>query len=194
MRIIKFALWTVILPIILAGVQTASAQNAGDLDNATCLGCHGNQQLTARDAEGNVHSLFVPAEQFGNSVHGNMLRCVDCHATITEVPHKNGPNTLAEWNRRRLAVNRNCGNCHAQAWKSYTQTYHGEVGAMGFADTATCSDCHGSHTILPASDPASSVSRRQSSEHLPELSPGCDSGLRNVPIPCHDRRLRSLSL
>jgi len=158
MRIIKFALWTVILPIILAGVQVASAQNGGDLDNATCLGCHGNQQLTARDAEGNVHSLFVPAEQFGNSVHGNMLRCVDCHATITEVPHKNGPNTLAEWNRRRLAVNRNCGNCHAQAWKSYTQTYHGEVGAMGFADTATCSDCHGSHTILPASDPASSVS------------------------------------
>jgi hypothetical protein len=28
---------------------------------------------------------------------------------------------------------------------------------LGFADGATCSDCHGSHAILRASDPASSV-------------------------------------
>ena len=194
MRIVKFALWTVILPIILAGVQTASAQNAADLDNATCLSCHGNQQLTARDAERNIHSLFVPADQFANSVHGNVLRCVDCHTTVTALPHKNGSNTVAEWDRTRLAVKQNCGNCHAAGCAGYTETYHGQVVAMGFADIATCADCHGSHAILPASDPASSVSPANLLKTCQKCHPGRDAGLRHVPAARHDRRLRALSL
>ena len=72
----------------------------------------------------------MPGDQFSNSVHGE-LRCVDCHVTITELPHKNPPKTLADWDRARLAINKNCSNCHAQAWQSYTETYHGQVSGHG---------------------------------------------------------------
>ena len=92
-------------------------------------------------------------------MHGKAgLRCVDCHTSpIAELPHKNLPATAAARDRERLAINRTCGNCHAKAWQSYLETFHGQVAALGYANTATCSDCHGTHAIRPASDPTSSV-------------------------------------
>ena len=153
----KLALRAVVLATILVWVQAASAQGADNLANATCLGCHGVSGFAAPRADGQTRSLFVPADQFANSVHGKALRCIDCHTTIAELPHKNVSKTLAEWDRTRLAIAKNCINCHAKAAQGYTETYHGQVIVMGFADGATCSDCHGSHAILRASDPASSV-------------------------------------
>ena len=41
MHVGKFALRAVVLTAILVWVQAASAQGAANLDNATCLGCHG---------------------------------------------------------------------------------------------------------------------------------------------------------
>ncbi|MGA3307125.1 MAG: cytochrome b/b6 domain-containing protein [Xanthobacteraceae bacterium] len=158
MRAGKLVLSAAALTMILVGAQAASAQDAAKLDNATCLGCHGVQGLATPSADGHMRSLYVPADQFANSVHGETLRCIDCHTTITELPHKNLPATLAERDRQRLAINNNCGNCHAKAWQSYTETYHGQVAVLGYADAATCFDCHGSHAIRRASDPTSSVS------------------------------------
>ena len=101
-------------------------------------------------ADGEMRPLFVPADQFANSVHGDAgLRCVDCHTTITELPHKTVPGTLADQDRARLAINKNCVNCHAKAAQGYLETYHGQVAALGYANVATCSDCHGTHAILP---------------------------------------------
>ena len=124
----------------------------------------------------------------------SVLRCVDCHTTITELPHKNVSKTRAEWDRTRLAINKNCSNCHAKAAQGYTETYHGQVVAMGFADGATCADCHGSHAILRASDPASSVAPANLLKTCQKCHPGRDAGLRDVPTARHDRRLRALSL
>ncbi len=158
MRAGKLMPSAVALLMILIGAHAASAQDAANLDNATCLGCHGAQGFAAPSADGHMRSLYVSADQFAESVHGKALRCVDCHTTITELPHRNLPATLAARDRQRLALNNNCGNCHATARQSYTETYHGQVSAMGFAGSATCFDCHGSHAIRRASDPASSVS------------------------------------
>ncbi|MGO9006445.1 MAG: formate dehydrogenase subunit gamma [Beijerinckiaceae bacterium] len=144
--------------MVLVGVQGARAQGAADLDNATCLGCHGAPGIAMPLAGGQMRPLFVPADQFADSIHG-ALPCIACHTTITKVPHQNVPATLVEWDRTRLAVNKNCGNCHAQASRSYTGTYHGQVAALGYADIATCADCHGSHTIRYVGDPASGLSR-----------------------------------
>jgi cytochrome b subunit of formate dehydrogenase len=55
-------------------------------------------------------------------------------------------------------MTKNCIACHAQAAQGYAETYHGQVVIMGFPHGATCADCHGSHDILPASNPASRVS------------------------------------
>ena len=153
----KLALRAVVLTVILVWVQAAIAQGADNLANATCLGCHGVSGFSAPRADGQTRSLFVAADHFAGSVHGKALRCVDCHTTITELPHKNVSKTSAEWDRTRLAIAKNCIACHAKAAQGYTETYHGQVVVMGFADGATCSDCHGSHAILRASDPASSV-------------------------------------
>ena len=57
----------------------------------------------------------------------------------------------------RLVITRNCGNCHADSLKSYTQTYHGQVNTLGYAYTAKCFDCHGNHSIQRVSDPKSTV-------------------------------------
>jgi len=145
MRAGNYLLSAAALLMLLIAAQPARAQGAANLDNATCLGCHGTAGFSV--------------QQFADSVHGKAsLRCVDCHTAITELPHKNLPATAAAREQQRLAVNKSCGNCHAKAWRSYTETYHGKVAALGYGDTATCADCHGSHAILPASNPASSVS------------------------------------
>ena len=155
--LLVLALRAIVLTMVLIGVQAASAQGAANLDNATCLGCHGSPGFEMPLAGGQTRSLFVPADQFADSIHGT-LPCTACHTTITEVPHQNVPATLAEWDRTRLAINKNCGNCHAEASQSYAETYHGQAAALGYADIATCADCHGNHAIRYVGDPASSVS------------------------------------
>ena len=153
----KLALRAVVLTIVLVWVQAASAQGAANLDNATCLGCHGVSGFAAPRADGQTRSLFVAADHFAGSVHGKALRCVDCHTTITELPHKNVSKTAAEWERTRLAITKNCIACHAKAAQGYTGDLSWPGHRHGFCHGATCSDCHGSHAILRASDPASSV-------------------------------------
>jgi len=155
-RLMAVAFRAILLAAILVCARTAGAQDAASVANGACLGCHGAEGFAAPGADGQMRSLFVSADEFAKSVHGDAgLRCVDCHASITETPHKNLPATPAARAQQRLDMNRSCANCHAQAMRSYTETYHGQVAAMGFASTATCADCHGTHDILPARNPSS---------------------------------------
>jgi cytochrome b subunit of formate dehydrogenase len=148
-----------VAPFLMVSVwaQAVNGQTVTSLDNETCLGCHGVPGFTMPRPGGSARSLFASVDQLASSVHGKALRCVDCHTTITELPHTNVSKTPAEWDRARLAINKNCINCHGKAAQGYTETYHGQVITMGFASGATCSDCHGSHAVLRSSDPASSV-------------------------------------
>ena len=52
-----------------------------------------------------------------------------------------------------------CGRCHQQITASYFETFHGKVSKLGYLKTAKCYDCHGSHDILPVTDPRSHLSR-----------------------------------
>jgi len=45
-----------------------------------------------------------------------------------------------------------CGGCHKDELATYRDTFHAQVSALGFQQTARCWDCHGYHDILPASD------------------------------------------
>jgi cytochrome b subunit of formate dehydrogenase len=142
---------------IFVWAQAANAQDSANRDNAACLSCHGTPGFSMPRADSSARSLFVSAEQFANSVHGGTLSCVNCHSSITDVPHKDISKSAADWDRLRLAIAKNCMSCHPKAARSYLGTYHGAVVAMGFNDGATCSDCHGSHGVLRAANPASSV-------------------------------------
>jgi len=137
--------------------------------NATCYNCHDphyvyptgspeRQQwrLTIPNVCGKCHS--GERDLYVTSVHGKEVLekknpkaaiCSDCHTTHdVEDPFKDST---------RLAITKNCGNCHQESLKTYTETYHGQINKLGYAYTAKCFDCHGSHTIQRVDDPKSTV-------------------------------------
>jgi cytochrome b subunit of formate dehydrogenase/cytochrome c553 len=96
--------------------------------------------------------------QYATSVHGTAVLnnknpaaavCSDCHTTHAIA----NPTTDAA----KLSITQNCGTCHAENLKTYTDTYHGKVNTLGYAYTAKCFDCHGNHNILKVNDPHSTV-------------------------------------
>ncbi len=97
-------------------------------------------------------------ESYAASVHGeevldkNNMKgavCTDCHSAHQVI------NTSSE--KFKLGNVNTCGDCHKEALKSYSDTYHGQVNRLGGAYTAKCADCHDSHGIRAADDPKSKV-------------------------------------
>jgi cytochrome b subunit of formate dehydrogenase len=96
--------------------------------------------------------------EYLKSVHGvesvqnrnpNAATCKDCHGTHEIASPKD--------DATKIAIVKNCGSCHVDRFKSYGDTYHGQVHTLGYAYTAKCFDCHGSHGIQSADNPISTV-------------------------------------
>jgi hypothetical protein len=137
---------------------------------AMCTSCHtAHGELPKTDPASSVNRANIPAtcgrchhgieDQFRRSIHATMVGktrkelpvCSDCHTA-----HMITRTDAAGF---RLEIMTKCGRCHAEIAKSYFDTYHGKVSQLGYDKTAKCHDCHGSHDILPPSDPASHLSR-----------------------------------
>jgi len=97
-------------------------------------------------------------DKFNKSVHSPLVTktdkklpvCIDCHTdhSIAQVHEKDF----------RLIIAKQCGNCHEHESETYLETYHGRASMLkGGERTAKCSDCHGSHGIMPAQDPSSQI-------------------------------------
>ncbi len=126
-----------------------------------CTMCH--QDVTSASHEkkpqkvdcGTCHA--DPKKAYLTSVHGQeqakgntkAATCVSCHTNHAVL----SPKTDAV----KLSIVERCGGCHSENYKSYQDTYHGQVTSLGFAYTAKCFDCHGNHGIKRVSDPDSSV-------------------------------------
>jgi cytochrome b subunit of formate dehydrogenase len=54
-----------------------------------------------------------------------------------------------------------CGRCHETEAETFFDTFHGKVSRLGAAAAAKCYDCHGTHDILPTSDPDSALGRNR---------------------------------
>ncbi len=137
--------------------------------NASCYNCHDAHYVYPKDSPVRAEwRLGIPnvcgkchSEQrveYLDSVHGRQVMgnanpaapiCSDCHTT-----HDVDKPTL---DSIKLIITQNCGNCHSENLKSYANTYHGQVTTLGYAYTATCFDCHGSHGIQRVSHPRSAV-------------------------------------
>lgn len=137
-----------------------------------CRTCHGSHAVfPSSDSRSNTSPRKIPAlcsrchpepfEAYGRSIHGTAFlerknasapTCFTCH-------REHGiPGTASEpW---KLALIEECGACHAEQMETYRKTYHGRVTRLGYTAAATCSDCHGSHLILPPPVPASTLSDR----------------------------------
>lgn len=112
--------------------------------NDDCLACHGDPSATAADGR----SIAVLPDKFAASIHGQSgVACVDCHAdlaTVTEFPHAEKVAPVA------------CATCHPEAAAQYDVSVHAASRRKSpNSVAAACKDCHGTHGILPASNPNS---------------------------------------
>jgi cytochrome b subunit of formate dehydrogenase len=156
---------------------------SGLVVTATCADCHtAHGELPASDPASSVNPDHIVAtcakchrgvaEQFAESVHspGNthtkrkLPTCADCHTSHSI--------NRADLQNFRLTIMTQCGKCHEDLAKSYFDTYHGKVSKLGYLKTAKCYDCHGAHDILPVSDPASRLSRRNIVKTCQACHPG----------------------
>jgi nitrate/TMAO reductase-like tetraheme cytochrome c subunit len=146
---------------------------------ATCHEAHAilpNEDPASKIARPNIPSTCGSCHQgverlWAEGVHGSAVRagngkapvCTDCHSA-----HRIQEPRVDAW---RLEVLRECGSCHEESLRSYRDTYHGQVTALGFARIATCSDCHRAHDLFPASDPRSTVSAAKRVETCQKCHP-----------------------
>ncbi len=141
MRLRLMRLAVAALLVVATGVSSASA---AAIKNSDCLDCHSDKTLTKKDANGKEVSLFVDAKVFAASVHGTNA-CVSCHADVASEHPDNG-----------VALKPvNCAKCHPKESQSYGASVHGLAAAKGISRSAKCTDCHGTHNILPPTSPAS---------------------------------------
>ncbi len=137
----------------------------GLLVAANCESCHGSHHILSHtnpqsstsktnipDTCGKCHAGILT--QYMEGVHGQALAggnlkapaCTDCH-------------TAHEITQPSMALSTPmCGTCHQAQLSTYRDTFHSQVSDLGsYVEVARCSDCHGEHEILPASDPRSPV-------------------------------------
>jgi cytochrome b subunit of formate dehydrogenase len=132
--------------ILLGGIQATGAK-AADLNNATCVGCHGQAGFSTRLADGQMRSLFVSSVHFATSVH-RAFQCTTCHTSITAIPHTSPALPVAEWRQQAPKI---CGSCHTAELNNYLSSVHGkQVTGGSDVHAAVCTDCHTAHAVAPA--------------------------------------------
>jgi hypothetical protein len=123
----------------------------------------------------NCHKGWPELKEWEESAHAAAdVSCPDCHggdvnaASMEEV--RRVPGFVGDFPRG--AVPRMCARCHSDPtamkqydlpfnqYEEYVTSVHGQRLAAGDVNVAVCSDCHGAHLVLPASDGRSSVSKK----------------------------------
>ena len=139
-----------------------------------CAECHADAQ------EAYSHSLHASTYRAG----GPGANCQDCHGGAHEI--------LAAADAKSPVSHANipvtCGRCHgqkflmestgesAQAFISYQDSVHGRAVQNGSTKAAVCTDCHGTHEILPANNPKSPIYKF----NVPATCGKCHSAVENT--------------
>ncbi|NIM00329.1 MAG: DUF4405 domain-containing protein [Acidobacteria bacterium] len=142
---------------LLVGLWVPGALAQGDED---CLACH--SEIDLFEGLDDPSRLVVTEEQHLGSLHGSIgLACVDCHMDLAgsdDYPHA------------EILLPVDCGMCHPDTQELFAGSMHGYALERGDALAPTCASCHGTHDILPASDPD---------------SPTHESRLHEICASCH---------
>jgi cytochrome b subunit of formate dehydrogenase len=150
----------------------------GLLGVQACSTCHGDvheARPTAQAASGKCAGCHAQeVKELASSSHGRAAKagdpeaptCASCHGPVHEIRASGDPTSTVAKKRMPLT----CAKCHsnpdfvsrhkmpiAHPVEEYRFSVHGRAVAAG-KDGASCSDCHGSHGILPARDSVSKVS------------------------------------
>lgn len=131
-------------------------------------------------------------QQFLTSMHGRLASnndpngptCKECHGTHGVKGKADSKSPIFSLNIPTL-----CARCHQEGKKAavryvgeeheiiqhYTESIHGKgLLKSGLTVTATCTDCHPAHNVLPLSDPASSVN----AANVPTTCGKCHHGIQ----------------
>lgn len=142
----------------------------GLLVAATCSSCHGAHDiLPPSNSKSRVNRVNVPAtcgtchqgivEQYNQGIHGQKLAAGDLKAPVCSDCHTAHQISNVREASFQMKTGATCGNCHKEKYGTYHDTFHAQVSALGAVETAHCWDCHGSHMILPAADPKSTIAK-----------------------------------
>jgi len=154
--------------LYMDSIHGRALTRSGLLVAANCSSCHGSHGiLPPTNPKSKVYRTTIPntcgtchagvKEEYFKGIHGQALEeghlkapvCVDCHSA-----HQIARVDTTPW---KLQAIRECGTCHEESLKTYRDTFHGQVTSLGFTIVARCSDCHGAHLVLPASNPGSTI-------------------------------------
>ncbi len=156
---------------------------SGLLVTATCADCHTpHGELPVDDERSSVHHYNV-ADTCGSCHHGieqtfktsvhwpkeiddekRLPTCEGCHSS----------HTISRTDKEdfRFLMMDQCGSCHEEQAETFFDTFHGKVSRLGSEGAAKCHDCHGTHNILPPSDPNSTLGR----DNVVETCGTCHAG------------------
>ena len=150
------------LPLVRAGAEEDATSKA---TSSTCYQCH----------VGLDSALAQPAKSFADDVHAKHGHtCADCHGGD---PEAEDPEVAMSPRKGFLGVPRPaqvpklCGKCHANValmraekpglrtdqLELYWTSQHGKLLKRGDENVAVCSSCHSAHSVLPPTDPRSTV-------------------------------------
>ncbi len=131
--------------------------SAANITPATCAQCHADE---AKELKQSIHGQAAAA---GDPDAPN---CISCHGSVHQIQSSSDPTSLVA--KKNLPDT--CASCHsnqqflsrhkipfAHPVELYRQSVHGRAVADGNGAAATCSDCHGSHGILPSKDAGSKI-------------------------------------
>jgi predicted CXXCH cytochrome family protein len=150
----------------------AQAAPAAGKQSSGCITCH-------MEAGGKLAELVT---QFQGSIHGELdFTCTDCHGgddSTTDIGQAKSVESGFIGKPEKAAIPEMCARCHGDAelmrqygnirtdqLELYKTSQHGiTLYESGDSNVATCVDCHTSHNILQASNPLSSVNRKNQPE------------------------------
>ncbi len=184
------------------------AASAGELRSAVCTDCHGvhyiegvekpdskiyhsNIPETCGECHTNEYSEYIQSKHYKTVQSGfrEAPVCTDCHGEHGIRSRRDPRSPVWAGN-----ITKTCAGCHESEAlnakfmmpegmvRSFEDSYHGLSGSLGDVRVANCSSCHGNHSILPPSDPRSTVHPSNLAKTCGACHPGAEKRFINEPI------------
>ena len=164
--------------------------------------------LSAADPESTIYHFNIPdtcgrchkyvTKDYWDGIHGQLVKrgsvdspvCTHCHGEHGIISPDDPKSPVSAIH----LAEQTCAPCHESAvlnekyglaggrLTSYIDSYHGLKSKAGDATVANCASCHGSHRILPSSDPSSSIHPSQLRATCGECHPSITAELAQTRI------------